>query len=75
MTSEKKHSFNAWGYSDDCAGIDGADCESEYDCEGEWFEFKVDGIAVGRCRIAYNNRNWEFEVKDSTVKIEAGKKL
>jgi hypothetical protein len=74
MSEEKTHHFEAWGYSDDCAGISGADCESEYDCGGEWFELLVNGVVVGKCRMQYADRNWTFEA-ESSVDISAGKKL
>lgn len=54
--------FEAWGYSDDCAGFTGVD-DDEYQVCRSWYDFEVDGVVVGRCRMWYSDGKWAFQVR------------
>lgn len=74
-----KYSFNAWGYSDDCAGISSTESnDSEYEVEGRWFELKdlaQGGAVVGRVRMSFDRSTWSFDLESDTLDLAAGKEI
>jgi hypothetical protein len=68
--------FEATGYSDDCASMTGADPElSEGDVAGAWFELVVGHAIIGACRMVYRDGRWRFEAATDGFDFRVGRRL